>query len=66
MANSPSNFALVDPDSANIFIDDDDSKCLLSIYLVTKCNFCVCVCVSVFVFSTSSWIGAIELSGSRA
>ena len=26
MANSPSNFALVDPDSATLVIDDDDCK----------------------------------------
>ena len=32
MANSPSNFADVNPDSATLVIDDDDRKiCLLSV-----------------------------------
>ena len=29
MANSPSNFAIVDPDSATLVIDDDDCKYII-------------------------------------
>ena len=32
MANSPSNFASVNPDSATLVIDDDDRKSQLSFY----------------------------------